>query len=97
MASTKAKLKRGMKGSNGGKDRWEETETLKHDSKKRRRAEGKSEVLAEEEYISALKHELKNIDERLSTIGWKIGNLQDDAVELIRKRKKILEEIGIDR
>jgi len=32
-----------MAGSNGGKGRWEYTEILKNDSKKRRRSQGKKE------------------------------------------------------
>ena len=47
MANAKSKLKTGMKGSNGGRSRWEETEILKRDSKKRRRREGKENCVAE--------------------------------------------------
>jgi len=39
------KIKRGMKGSNGGKSRWEPTEVLKRLSKKLRRKQGKVEAL----------------------------------------------------
>lgn len=35
------KIKNGMKGSNGGKGRWEPTAVLKKMSKKARRSEGK--------------------------------------------------------
>lgn len=38
---SKIKIKNGMKGSNGGRSRWEKTEILKSISKKRRRSEGK--------------------------------------------------------
>ena len=44
MANTKAKIKTGMGGSNSGKSRWDKTEDLKKETKKRRRLEGKSEV-----------------------------------------------------
>ena len=37
MANVKCKIKKGMKGSNGGKSRWERTEILKKQSKKRRK------------------------------------------------------------
>jgi len=43
MANAKCKIKKGMKGSNGGRSRWERTEILKKQSKKRRRKEGKDE------------------------------------------------------
>ena len=43
MAQAKVKLKSGMAGSNGGAARWETTETLKKDSKKRRRVIDKKE------------------------------------------------------
>jgi hypothetical protein len=43
MANAKSKIKKGMKGSNGGRSRWERTEILKKQSKKRRRKEGKEE------------------------------------------------------
>jgi hypothetical protein len=35
------KIKSGMKGSNGGRSRWESTEILKSYSKKARRKQGK--------------------------------------------------------
>jgi len=38
------KIKRGMVGSNGGKSRWERTETLKTLSKKLRRTQAKKEI-----------------------------------------------------
>ena len=43
MALNKSNLKKGMKGSHGGRGRYEKTEVLKSDSKKRRRAEAKVE------------------------------------------------------
>lgn len=43
MANTKAKIKTGMGGSNSGKNRTDKTETLKAETKKRRRLEGKVE------------------------------------------------------
>lgn len=46
------KIKKGMKGSNGGRSRYEKTEILKKDSKKLRRNQGKEEV----------KEGLKNLD-----------------------------------
>ncbi len=44
MANTKSKVKTGMAGSSGGRSRWEKTEVLKKDSKKKRRREGKYET-----------------------------------------------------
>jgi hypothetical protein len=44
MSLCKAKLKRGMKGSSCGRGRWEKTEILKKESKKRRRRMLKNEV-----------------------------------------------------
>lgn len=44
MANTKAKIKQGMGGSSSGKSRWEKTEELKAETKKRRRLEGKVSV-----------------------------------------------------
>lgn len=44
MGSEKAKLKTGMGGSNGGRNRWAKTEVLKSNSKKRRRIESKNEI-----------------------------------------------------
>jgi hypothetical protein len=44
MANTKAKIKLGMGGSNSGKSRWEHTDVLKSQTKKRRRKEGKEEI-----------------------------------------------------
>ena len=44
MANTKAKIKTGMGGSSSGKNRWDKTEDLKRETKKRRRLEGKKEV-----------------------------------------------------
>lgn len=38
---SKIKIKKGMKGSNGGRSRLEKTDFLKSISKKRRRSEGK--------------------------------------------------------
>jgi len=43
MSQVKSKIKKGMKGSNGGRNRYDKTEVLKKDSKKRRRVQGKSE------------------------------------------------------
>jgi len=43
MGNSKSKLKTGMSGSNGGKGRWEYTEVLKRDSKKRRRVADKND------------------------------------------------------
>ena len=37
MANINCKIKRGMKGSNNGRSRWDYTETLKAQSKKARR------------------------------------------------------------
>lgn len=37
MANSKSKIKNGMRGSNGGRNRYEKTRVLKNDSKKRRR------------------------------------------------------------
>ena len=42
MAASKSKVKSGMGGSRCGRGRREPTAVLKHDSKKARRAEGKS-------------------------------------------------------
>lgn len=39
----KIKIKTGMAGSNGGRNRWSKTEILKHLSKKARRLQGKQE------------------------------------------------------
>ena len=44
MANCKAKVKRGMKGSNCGRGRWEKTAVLKKDSKRARRMEDKKEA-----------------------------------------------------
>jgi len=38
------KIKKGMKGSNGGRGRWSKTEVLKKLSKKARRKQGKIEA-----------------------------------------------------
>lgn len=46
MANKIRATKRGMGGSRNGKGRSEKTETMKRDSKKLRRAEGKSEAEA---------------------------------------------------
>lgn len=43
MSLDKSKLKKGMGGSNGGRNRYEKTEVLKSNSKKRRRLEDKQE------------------------------------------------------
>ena len=43
MALDKSNIKRGMKGSRGGRNRHEKTEVLKHDSKRRRRIQDKEE------------------------------------------------------
>ena len=42
MALVKSKIKKGMAGSNSGHGRYEKTEVLKKDSKKRRRREDKN-------------------------------------------------------
>ena len=52
MANINCKIKRGMKGSDNGRSRWDYTETLKAQSKKSRRQEGKLEI--EEYYKSTL-------------------------------------------
>ena len=44
MANINCKIKRGMKGSDNGRSRWDYTETLKAQSKKSRRQEGKLEI-----------------------------------------------------
>lgn len=43
MSNTNCKIKKGMKGSNGGRSRRDSTEVLKHDSKRKRREQGKQE------------------------------------------------------
>jgi len=43
MGQCNSKIKSGMAGSSNGRSRWEYTEILKKDSKKRRRAEGKTQ------------------------------------------------------
>ena len=43
MSNTKCKIKKGMKGSNGG-SRRDYTEVLKNDSKRKRREQGKQEA-----------------------------------------------------
>lgn len=48
------KIKKGMKGSNGGRSRYEKTEILKKDSKKLRRNQGKNEVKKELEELDFL-------------------------------------------
>jgi hypothetical protein len=44
MANSKSKLKKGMKGSNGGRSRYDKTEVLKSQSKSRRRQQDKDEI-----------------------------------------------------
>jgi hypothetical protein len=43
MAGKAHYIKNGMGGSRNGRGRWEKTEVLKKDSKKKRRAQGKAE------------------------------------------------------
>lgn len=45
MANVDCKIKTGMGGSRNGRNRWDDTETLKRASKKRRRKLGKMEVV----------------------------------------------------
>jgi hypothetical protein len=40
----KLKVKKGMGGSNGGRNRWMKTEYLKAESKKKRRTQGKKSI-----------------------------------------------------
>lgn len=51
MANANAKVKSGMKGSNGGRGRWTETEILKNDSKHARRELDKEAVKEAEDEI----------------------------------------------
>lgn len=44
MAYSKTKIKTGMGGSQNGRGRWEKTETLKKESKKKRRHQGRHEA-----------------------------------------------------
>lgn len=44
MGYSKTKIKSGMGGSRNGRGRWEKTETLKQESKKKRRRQGRHEA-----------------------------------------------------
>lgn len=48
MSNTKAKIKTGMGGSSSGKSRSDHTHVLKAQTKKRRRKEGKEEIIKNE-------------------------------------------------
>ena len=58
------KIKNGMKGSNGGRGRWEPTEWLKKQSKKARRAQGKKAVRSTDTV---------DFDKPIFVVNWKNG------------------------
>ncbi len=93
MANSNAKIKRGMKGSNAGRGRYEKTAVLKNDSKKRRRAEGKREA---EECMNTMERNEYHLVELESTIGQltkELSEIENRIVELIRVREVVKKEI----
>ena len=78
MAQCKAKIKRGMKGSNGGRGRYEKTEVLKSSSKSLRRKEDKCEC-------NEQLQELQEHQEKLQLLNKEIEKLREDSSEISKK------------
>ena len=92
MAGANAKIKRGMKGSNGGRGRWEKTAVLKNDSKKARRQQGKHE--SEEGALDVIEQR-KRLKEVIEDLKW-ANEDKEDIDEKIRQLTSARNNIQIE-
>lgn len=93
MGGSNAKIKRGMKGSNGGKGRWEYTEVLKSDSKKARRSQGKDEANDQLADLLYEKERLAEVSQEINILVHEKSEIHDKITQLLDVRKAIEMEI----
>lgn len=94
MGSANAKLKRGMKGSNGGRGRWEYTEVLKSNSKKARRTQGKDEIEESLDDMYIQRQHLAEVNASIGELAKEFEEVQDKIVQLLKVRDTISKEIS---
>ena len=94
MGGSNAKIKSGMKGSNGGRGRWEKTAILKNDSKKARRTQGKDEAENELTDLMFEKDRLAEVSQEINILVHEKSEIHDKITQLLDVRKSIEMEIA---